>query len=109
MASTFNRKKIYDKTNGHCAYCGCTLDFYDFQVDHITPKIKGGSGKFENLNPSCRDCNHFKFDSDLEEFRDKISRIIFDTFHGRIVGKYYGIKEKTIRFYFEQMKVEKGE
>lgn len=38
------RKQIYDKYQGHCAYCGCELEYKDMQIDHITPifhNIKG--------------------------------------------------------------------
>lgn len=30
-----DRLKIYEKYNGHCAYCGCELNYKDMQVDHI--------------------------------------------------------------------------
>lgn len=29
------RQKVYEKHNGHCAYCGCELEYKDMQVDHI--------------------------------------------------------------------------
>ncbi|MFT9078077.1 HNH endonuclease [Ethanoligenens sp.] len=29
------RRKIYEKTAGHCAYCGCNLQYEDMQVDHV--------------------------------------------------------------------------
>lgn len=29
------RKQVYEKYNGHCAYCGCKLDYKDMQVDHV--------------------------------------------------------------------------
>lgn len=102
MANNFNREKIFNKTNGHCSYCGCELNFFDFQVDHIVPKKKGGSNRFQNLTPACSDCNKFKFDCDLEEFRENVKNVIYTTFHGRIVGKYYKLKEQDIIFYFEQ-------
>lgn len=28
------RMAVYEKTNGHCAYCGCELEYKDMQVDH---------------------------------------------------------------------------
>ena len=102
MANKFNREKIFNKTNGHCSYCGCELNFYDFQVDHLIPKNKGGNNKADNLMPACSDCNRFKFDSDLEEFREKVENILYETYHGRIIGKYYKPKEKEIIFYFER-------
>lgn len=29
------REEVYSKYNGHCAYCGCRLEYKDMQVDHI--------------------------------------------------------------------------
>lgn len=29
------RKAVYEKYGGHCAYCGCELDYKDMQVDHV--------------------------------------------------------------------------
>ena len=29
------RKTVYDKCNGHCAYCGCEIPFKGFNVDHL--------------------------------------------------------------------------
>lgn len=31
------RQKVYEKYDGHCAYCGCKLEYKDMQVDHINP------------------------------------------------------------------------
>ena len=36
------RMAVYEKTNGHCAYCGCELEYKDMQVDHVIP-INGWS------------------------------------------------------------------
>lgn len=68
-----NRKKVFDKFNGHCAYCGCDLELNKFQVDHVQPmrrgdsdndlkywKIKRGTNDIDNLFPTCRSCNAIK-------------------------------------------------
>ena len=50
------RQHVYEKYNGHCAYCGCELDIKDMQVDHIKSDYLGGeldSVKFL-LTPSYR-------------------------------------------------------
>ena len=31
------RIAVYQKCNGHCAYCGCDLQYKDMQVDHVIP------------------------------------------------------------------------
>lgn len=66
------RMVVYRKTNGHCAYCGCALEYKDMQVDHIIP-INGwseqGEDTMDNMLPACRSCNHYKSRSTLEGFR----------------------------------------
>ena len=29
------RMTVYQKCDGHCAYCGCDLEYKDMQVDHV--------------------------------------------------------------------------
>jgi hypothetical protein len=36
-----NRKEIYQKYNGHCAYCGCKILINRFEVDHLIAKRDG--------------------------------------------------------------------
>ena len=31
------RQKVYDKYDGHCAYCGRKIKMREMQVDHIIP------------------------------------------------------------------------
>ena len=113
------RMLIYNKFDGHCAYCGCKLEYKDMQVDHVISQREmeyriaaGCMGKKErnaikNLNPSCRMCNHYKRANSLETFRSMIT-----TMHERLESVYlYRIAKKfgTIRehrwdgkFYFER-------
>ena len=65
-----DRQKVYDKYNGHCAYCGKAIKIKDMQVDHILPKRNGGTDDINNLNPSCRLCNHYKRAANIETFRN---------------------------------------
>ena len=69
-----DRKKIFDKFSGHCAYCGTLLLFNDFQVAHLIPKVSGGSNNFENLMPACRKCNEHKFNMIIAIWRHEIKR-----------------------------------
>ena len=65
-----DRQKVYEKYNGHCAYCGKVITIKDMQVDHILPKRLGGTDDIDNLNSSCRLCNHYKRANSIESFRD---------------------------------------
>lgn len=67
-----DRQKVYDKYSGHCAYCGKAINIKDMQVDHILPKRNGGTDDIDNLNPSCRLCNHYKRAADIETFRNDL-------------------------------------
>ena len=65
-----DRQKVYEKYNGHCAYCGKPITIKDMQVDHILSKRNGGTDDIDNLNPSCRMCNHYKRAADIETLRN---------------------------------------
>lgn len=36
------RQSVYEKYEGHCAYCGEHIDYKDMQIDHINAKRNGG-------------------------------------------------------------------
>jgi 5-methylcytosine-specific restriction endonuclease McrA len=104
-----DREKIYKKYNGRCAYCGKEIDIHQMQVDHIIAKRNGGEDTFENYNPACRNCNHYKRGGGIEYLR-----IMLKTLHERIQQQYivkigidYGIVELKPfdgKFYFEKIK-----
>ena len=96
-----NRKTIFDMTEGRCFYCGCQLDFQSFHIDHIKPRASGGKDR-NNCVPACIDCNLSKGSLSIEEFRDKLSRLLDDSHKGKMIDKYYHPKRKPIKFYFEE-------
>lgn len=108
------RMKVYNKYNGHCAYCGCELEYKDMQVDHIDSiemaRMQGRIAEedFCNYNPSCRQCNFYKGAWTLEQFRKHITSMLLPnlqkTFNYRLALKYGLIKEdiKPVVFYFER-------
>lgn len=61
------RQEVFKECNGLCVYCGNVLSD-EFEIDHITPTIKGGETKKSNLVSCCSECNRFKSDYSLEEF-----------------------------------------
>ena len=112
------RLQVYNKYNGHCAYCGCEIDYEDMQVDHIVPKCRnnevrmekhlGGIGKdvIDNYNPSCPACNFYKGMLTVDGFRKKLLNELDykHTFATKLAIKY-GILEEhkwNGKFYFEK-------
>ncbi|MEV4939611.1 HNH endonuclease [Streptomyces zaomyceticus] len=52
-----------------CAYCDSPFsEKVVAEVDHIRPLAKGGLDTWINLNPSCRQCNASKADTDVEDW-----------------------------------------
>lgn len=112
MINKKTRKLVYDKYNGHCAYCGCELELKDMQVDHIKPLCRGyvgnvGTDEFENYNPSCRACNFRKGMLSIEQFRNEIAHgldVLKRDFTYRFMMKYGLIEEhpKKVIFFFEK-------
>lgn len=119
------RLLVYEKCNGHCAYCGCELEYKDMQIDHIESLAKHDYDLFfkgierlterelhsiENYMPSCRACNFYKSTFDLETFRQNISTKLYNNmstnFNYKLLLKYGLIKEdiKPVQFYFEKVK-----
>ena len=108
------REKVYKMFNGHCAYCGCKLEYKDMQVDHIESVFKAEyHGKevddtLKNYFPSCRACNFYKSTYTLEQFRDNIQNLLIGKlrkdFNYKMLVKYGMIKEdfKPVIFYFEK-------
>ena len=98
------REKAYNLTGGKCFYCGCDLDFNNFHLDHYFPKTNGGKYK-DNTVPACIECNILKCDKSIEEFRKSINEEFRKNIHVRLVSKYYDIKPKKIRFYYEKYRI----
>lgn len=102
------RVEIYSKTNGHCAYCGCTLEYSKMQVDHVIPLRKGGADTKDNMLPACRSCNYYKSTLDIEQFRDSIEKFPDVLMRDSVTFKNavrYGLvipNPKSIIFYFEK-------
>lgn len=114
------RKRVYNKFGGRCSYCGMEIDFKKFQVDHAHPKcskfysalwkeeFEEKVEAFENLMPTCRKCNHYKRQQNIEEFRQSMI-----TLHERLkriyileVATNFGmtdIKPFNGKFYFETL------
>ncbi len=63
------RLKVYNKTNGHCHLCGGPMAFSNYgdhgargawEIDHSTPKARGGTDHLNNLYAAHSSCNRSK-------------------------------------------------
>ncbi len=68
------RIKVYNKTNGRCAYCGCELNFNEMVLDHVVSLHNCGKDEIENLIASCRECNYYKAGCNPDGFRKKLKK-----------------------------------
>lgn len=74
--SKYERLEVYNKMDGHCAYCGCELPFEKMQVDHIVSLYgHNGADELENMYPACRSCNHYKHSLTLEDYRAMLEKM----------------------------------
>ena len=111
-----DRTKVYDKFEGHCAYCGDEIKFKGFQIDHIHPQFLAhfepnkDNNRLENLNPACPKCNKFKSSFRLEDYRRELSlqvpRLLNENAQFKRALKFGQIKltQKPIVFFFETEK-----
>lgn len=106
------RQKVYEKYGGHCSYCGHEISINEMQVDHIKPQRLGGTDDFENLNPACRLCNHYKRAEPLESWRNfflgGIIKRLRNVYIFKVAERYGMIEVKgwNKTFYFESVKLE---
>ena len=107
-----DREAIYNRFDGHCAYCGIEIDIKDMQVDHFWPQFLAhfqpdlDNNRPGNLMPSCRKCNNFKGGMRPEDFRNElalqVSRLRKNAQFDRALRfSQIEITESPIIFYFE--------
>lgn len=53
----FSRRNILIRDLYHCQYCGREFSAPDLTVDHVVPKVQGGSNDWGNVVACCRTCN----------------------------------------------------
>lgn len=109
------RQEVYQKCNGHCAYCGMGIDYKDMQVDHAKPLRIGGEDDLSNMLPACRSCNHYKSTLDIEGFRRYLSgthkRLMRDSIPYQVAERFGIVEHKTddVQFYFEKLEGRRNE
>jgi 5-methylcytosine-specific restriction endonuclease McrA len=60
------REALLEKWSRACAYCG--VAGVPLQIEHIIPKVRGGSNRFSNLTLACDPCNKAKGTLPVEVF-----------------------------------------
>ncbi len=99
------RKRVFERDNHICQYCGKPVIGEESVTDHIIPKSKGGKKDFDNLITSCRLCNALKGPLYLEGFREKMFDIISLNEYQINYFKYLKVdfpKILKFKFYFER-------
>ena len=64
-----HRHRLYGLQEGICAGCDTHFPFKIMEVDHILPRLKGGTDHFDNLQLLCSHCNRSKGSKTMSEWR----------------------------------------
>ena len=75
------KRRILERDRYTCRYCGYDMSLHYpyphlrmITIDHVIPKISGGTDRDDNLVTSCYSCNNRKRNLPVEEFvRDLLS------------------------------------
>ena len=55
-----HKSRLYRNQDGKCVLCNGQFNYENMEIDHITPRSRGGSDAVENLQLLCRQCNRRK-------------------------------------------------
>jgi 5-methylcytosine-specific restriction endonuclease McrA len=55
-----SRRNVYLRDDYTCQYCARRMATKDLNLDHVTPRSKGGTASWVNLVTACRRCNFRK-------------------------------------------------
>lgn len=59
-----NKHVLFGQQEGQCNGCKMDFPFKIFEVDHVIPRVKGGTDHIENLQLLCPHCNRVKGSGD---------------------------------------------
>ena len=60
------RRRVLERDGFRCRYCGSTNRL---EIDHLTPRARGGKDTMRNLVTACYDCNRAKGARELSGWR----------------------------------------
>ena len=70
------KQQLMTRQDNTCVYCGCRRTAPSFDIDHMTPVVRGGSNATNNLQVICRPCNQRKGLQTDQEFRTRYRRLV---------------------------------
>jgi 5-methylcytosine-specific restriction endonuclease McrA len=91
------RKNIIKRDGGRCQYCGRKRS--QMTVDHVIPKIYGGSDSWENLVCACLECNNKKGHHTPEQINLMLIRKPRRPNHITFIQQFIGISDHRWRQY----------
>ena len=60
------RRQVLERDGYRCQYCGSDIHL---EIDHLTPRARGGKDTMRNLVAACYDCNRAKGVRELSGWR----------------------------------------
>ncbi len=70
-----NKHVLYGQQEGICKGCKMDFPFKIFDVDHRTPKSRGGTDHIDNLQLLCSSCNRIKGDRPMEYLVAQLAKV----------------------------------
>lgn len=103
-------KTLWTEQKGKCHFCGCDTQLKpttrkrmkkdDATVEHMIPRIKGGSSRRANLKMACFSCNNDRSDMDADQWMLIVNNPIkISAFHTirELKRKLRGIRKRRKR------------
>lgn len=80
MITAQKRFEVFKRDGFRCQYCWKCSQDVTLEIDHIIPQANWGSDDFNNLITACRECNMWKWKTDLNEWDSKFNVKVKDLY-----------------------------
>lgn len=89
---------LFEEGDQSCYLCGCSINKFDFHIEHKTPLTRGGSNEIDNIGISCMTCNIRKGDRTEEEFREYLINNPYKVpeYRPKAAGQHHGNAKLTL-------------